>query len=218
MLCPVNTVLLHIIVLKERLEPTVNNPKGLSNLPGINILFQLSTADAEKDPPLITANTIISILAVDNPTDKAACYLSDDGGSLITFESLAKAASFAKHRLETIFSFLFCPLLIDIAAKGCLFPAFSAKDPPLITANTILSILAVDNPADKAECYLSDDGGSLITFEALAKAASFAKHRLETKDPPLILPTRSLNLAVVNTVINGRSVIYQRIGGSIDHI
>lgn len=104
-LCPVNR-LTDLTVLKERFEPTLNNPKGLSDLPGIDIF--VSTADAEKEPPLVTANTILSILAVDYPVDKLACYLSDDGGSLVTFEALAEAASFAstwvpfcrKHEIE----------------------------------------------------------------------------------------------------------------------
>ncbi|KAL8225274.1 hypothetical protein R6Q57_017831 [Mikania cordata] len=92
-LCPV-TRSTDLTVLKERFEPTQNNPKGLSDLPGIDIF--VSTADAEKEPPLVTANTILSILAVDYPVDKIACYLSDDGGSLVAFEALAEAASFAK--------------------------------------------------------------------------------------------------------------------------
>ncbi|KVH94697.1 Cellulose synthase [Cynara cardunculus var. scolymus] len=104
-LCPV-TRSTDLSVLKERFEPTRNNPKGLSDLPGIDIF--VSTADAEKEPPLVTANTILSILAVDYPVDKLACYLSDDGGSLVTFEALAEAASFAgtwvpfcrKHEIE----------------------------------------------------------------------------------------------------------------------
>ncbi|XP_076942562.1 cellulose synthase-like protein D5 [Bidens hawaiensis] len=104
-LCPV-TRSTDLAVLKERFEPTQNNPKGLSDLPGIDIF--VSTADAEKEPPLVTANTILSILAVDYPVDKIACYLSDDGGSLVTFEALAVVASFArtwvpfcrKHEIE----------------------------------------------------------------------------------------------------------------------
>ncbi|XP_031122362.1 cellulose synthase-like protein D5 [Ipomoea triloba] len=107
-LCPVKRIT-DLAVLKERFEgsgPNLRNPKGLSDLPGIDIF--VSTADAEKEPPLVTANTILSILAVDYPVEKVACYLSDDGGSLVTFEALAEAASFArvwvpfckKHKIE----------------------------------------------------------------------------------------------------------------------
>nr|GEY48439.1 cellulose synthase-like protein D2 [Tanacetum cinerariifolium] len=65
------------------------------------------------------------------------------------------------------------------------------KEPPLVTANTISSILAVDYPADKLSCYVSDDGGALLTFEAMAEAASFAnlwapfcrKHNIKPRNP-----------------------------------
>lgn len=92
-LCPV-TRITDLSVLKERFEPSalnLRNPKGLSDLPGVDVF--VSTADPEKEPPLSTANTILSILAVDYPVEKLACYLSDDGGSLVTFEALAEAAS-----------------------------------------------------------------------------------------------------------------------------
>ncbi|KAJ0976357.1 hypothetical protein J5N97_018322 [Dioscorea zingiberensis] len=105
-LCPVNRAT-DLSVLKERFEsPSIRNPKGRSDLPGIDVF--VSTADPEKEPPLVTANTILSILAVDYPVEKLACYLSDDGGSLLTFEALAETASFAsvwvpfcrKHDIE----------------------------------------------------------------------------------------------------------------------
>ncbi|GLT43166.1 hypothetical protein SLA2020_171360 [Shorea laevis] len=105
-LCPVNRVT-DLSVLKERFEsPNLRNPKGRSDLPGIDVF--VSTADPEKEPPLVTANTILSILAVDYPVEKLACYLSDDGGALLTFEALAETASFAriwvpfcrKHNIE----------------------------------------------------------------------------------------------------------------------
>ncbi|XP_028781952.1 cellulose synthase-like protein D5 [Neltuma alba] len=105
-LCPVSRVT-DLSVLKERFEsPNLRNPKGRSDLPGIDVF--VSTADPEKEPPLVTSNTILSILAVDYPVEKVACYLSDDGGSLLTFEALAETASFAriwvpfcrKHQIE----------------------------------------------------------------------------------------------------------------------
>lgn len=49
------------------------------------------------------------------------------------------------------------------------------KEPPLITANTVLSILAVDYPVEKVSCYVSDDGGSMLTFESLAETSEFAR-------------------------------------------
>ncbi|ESQ33595.1 hypothetical protein EUTSA_v10006703mg [Eutrema salsugineum] len=84
-----------IEALKAKFElPNPTNPTGKSDLPGIDVF--VSTADAEKEPPLVTANTILSILSVDYPLEKLSCYISDDGGSLLTFEAMAEAASFAK--------------------------------------------------------------------------------------------------------------------------
>lgn len=73
--------------------PSPSNPSGRSDLPGVD--FFVSTADPEKEPVLVTANTILSILAVDYPVEKVACYISDDGGALMTFEAMAEAAGFA---------------------------------------------------------------------------------------------------------------------------
>ncbi|KAG2600736.1 hypothetical protein PVAP13_5KG536500 [Panicum virgatum] len=58
--------------------------------------FFVSTVDPLKEPPLITANTVLSILAVDYPVEKISCYVSDDGSAMLTFESLAETAEFAR--------------------------------------------------------------------------------------------------------------------------
>ncbi|KAK6118478.1 hypothetical protein DH2020_047745 [Rehmannia glutinosa] len=105
-LCPINRAT-DLNVLKDKFEtPNPSNPTGKSDLPGIDVF--VSTADPEKEPPLVTANTILSILAADYPVEKLACYVSDDGGALLTFEAMAEAASFAniwvpfcrKHSIE----------------------------------------------------------------------------------------------------------------------
>ncbi|KAL4346294.1 hypothetical protein GQ457_17G004350 [Hibiscus cannabinus] len=105
-LCPINRST-DLEVLREKFDlPSPSNPTGRSDLPGID--FFVSTADPEKEPPLTTANTILSILAVDYPVEKVACYVSDDGGALLTFEAMAEACSFAdlwvpfcrKHDIE----------------------------------------------------------------------------------------------------------------------
>ncbi|RAL54763.1 hypothetical protein DM860_001891 [Cuscuta australis] len=105
-LCPINRAT-DLNVLKEKFEtPSPANPSGKSDLPGLDIF--VSTADPEKEPPLVTANTILSILAADYPVEKLSCYVSDDGGALLTFEAMAEAASFAniwvpfcrKHGIE----------------------------------------------------------------------------------------------------------------------
>ncbi|KAL3678256.1 hypothetical protein R1sor_021212 [Riccia sorocarpa] len=84
-----------LAALKEKFEKvTPENPEARSDLPGIDVF--VSTADPEKEPPLVTANTIFSILAAEYPVEKLAIYLSDDGGALLTFEALAETASFAR--------------------------------------------------------------------------------------------------------------------------
>ncbi|XP_022952685.1 cellulose synthase-like protein D4 [Cucurbita moschata] len=104
--CPVNRAT-DLQVLYDKFDaPSPSNPTGRSDLPGVDMF--VSTADPEKEPVLVTANTILSILAADYPVEKLACYISDDGGALLTFEAMAEAASFAdlwvpfcrKHDIE----------------------------------------------------------------------------------------------------------------------
>ncbi|KAI8551972.1 hypothetical protein RHMOL_Rhmol06G0229000 [Rhododendron molle] len=56
----------------------------------------VTTADPVLEPPILTVNTVLSLLALDFPADKLACYVSDDGGSPLTFYSLVEASKFAK--------------------------------------------------------------------------------------------------------------------------
>jgi mixed-linked glucan synthase len=64
-------------------------------------------------------------------------------------------------------------------------------EPILYTVNSILSILATDYPVEKYACCLSDDGGSLIHYEAMFEVAKIAelwvpfcqKHRIEPRAP-----------------------------------
>ncbi|PWA88294.1 cellulose synthase A catalytic subunit 9 [Artemisia annua] len=65
-----------------------------SQLPHIDMF--VTTADPSREPPLVTANTVLSILAVDYPVDKVTCYVSDDGYAMQIFESLSETAEFAK--------------------------------------------------------------------------------------------------------------------------
>lgn len=58
--------------------------------------FFVSTVDPLKEPPLVTANTVLSILAVDYPVEKVSCYVSDDGAAMLTFEALSETAEFAR--------------------------------------------------------------------------------------------------------------------------
>ncbi|KAG6618240.1 hypothetical protein I3842_Q117700 [Carya illinoinensis] len=56
----------------------------------------VTTADPLLEPPIITVNTVLSLLAVDYPAHKLACYVSDDGCSPLTYYSLVEASNFAQ--------------------------------------------------------------------------------------------------------------------------
>ncbi|XP_042479359.1 cellulose synthase-like protein H1 isoform X2 [Macadamia integrifolia] len=64
------------------------------DLPPVDLF--LTTADPVLEPPIITVNTVLSLLALDYPTHKLACYVSDDGASPLTFYALFQASIFAK--------------------------------------------------------------------------------------------------------------------------
>ncbi|XP_019193754.1 PREDICTED: cellulose synthase-like protein H1 [Ipomoea nil] len=67
---------------------------GTSEFPAVDMF--VTTADPELEPPIITVNTVLSLLAVDYPANKLACYVSDDGASPLTFYALVEASKFAK--------------------------------------------------------------------------------------------------------------------------
>ncbi|PQQ01309.1 cellulose synthase-like protein H1 isoform X3 [Prunus yedoensis var. nudiflora] len=66
----------------------------VQELPAVDMF--VATADAELEPPIITVNTVLSLLAVDYPSHKLACYVSDDGCSPLTLYSLTEASKFAQ--------------------------------------------------------------------------------------------------------------------------
>ncbi|XP_043713343.1 cellulose synthase-like protein H1 [Telopea speciosissima] len=63
-------------------------------LPPVDLF--VTTTDSVLESPIITVNTVLSLLALDYPTHKLACYVSDDGASPLTFYSLMEASKFAK--------------------------------------------------------------------------------------------------------------------------
>ncbi|KAG4981126.1 hypothetical protein JHK85_035084 [Glycine max] len=67
-------------------------PEG--ELPAVDLF--VTTADPVLEPPIITINTVLSLLALDYPHNKLACYVSDDGCSPLTFYALIEAFQFAK--------------------------------------------------------------------------------------------------------------------------
>lgn len=65
------------------------------------------------------------------------------------------------------------------------------SEPVLYTMNCVLSVVATDYPVDRCTCYLTDDSGALVLYEALVEAARFAalwvpfcrKHSVEPRAP-----------------------------------
>lgn len=78
----------------DRLSLRFDREGEPSQLAGVDIF--VSTVDPLKEPPLVTANTVLSILAVDYPVDKVSCYVSDDGAAMLTFETLSETSEFAR--------------------------------------------------------------------------------------------------------------------------
>ncbi|XP_058112688.1 cellulose synthase-like protein E6 isoform X1 [Magnolia sinica] len=64
-------------------------------LPGVDIF--VCTADPTIEPPTLVINTVLSVMAYNYPPEKLSIYLSDDGGSDLTFYALLEASHFAKH-------------------------------------------------------------------------------------------------------------------------
>ncbi|KAL9259096.1 Cellulose synthase-like protein [Drosera capensis] len=69
--------------------------KRVNDLPPLDIF--VTTADAVLEPPILTVNTVLSLLAVDYPANKLACYVSDDACSPLIFYSLQQASKFAEQ-------------------------------------------------------------------------------------------------------------------------
>ncbi|CAL5063864.1 unnamed protein product [Urochloa decumbens] len=66
-------------------------------LPCVDIF--VCTADPQSEPPSLVMATILSLMAYNYPPEKLNVYLSDDGGSILTFYALWEASAFAKHWL-----------------------------------------------------------------------------------------------------------------------
>ncbi|ESW21985.1 hypothetical protein PHAVU_005G116700 [Phaseolus vulgaris] len=66
----------------------------VGELPQVDVF--VTTADPVLEPPIITVNTVLSLLALDYPANKLACYVSDDGCSPLIYHALVEATKFAK--------------------------------------------------------------------------------------------------------------------------
>ncbi|KAK1435579.1 hypothetical protein QVD17_01345 [Tagetes erecta] len=68
-----------------------------NKLPRVDIF--VCTADPKIEPPMMVVSTVLSVMAYDYPPENLSVYLSDDGGSELTFYALTQAAVFSKHWL-----------------------------------------------------------------------------------------------------------------------
>ncbi|XP_034691445.1 probable cellulose synthase A catalytic subunit 8 [UDP-forming] isoform X1 [Vitis riparia] len=78
----------------ERLCMRYNQPGKPSGLASVDVF--VSIADPLKESPIVISNTILSILSVDYPAEKVSCYVSDEGASRLTLETLSLTCDFAR--------------------------------------------------------------------------------------------------------------------------
>ncbi|KAK7823151.1 cellulose synthase-like protein b3 [Quercus suber] len=89
-----------VLIISSKWNPVENKTypdrllQRVPELPSVDMF--VTTADPMLEPPIITVNTVLSLLAIDYPSHKLACYVSDDGCSPITYYSLVEASKFAK--------------------------------------------------------------------------------------------------------------------------
>ncbi|KAF6155703.1 hypothetical protein GIB67_007140 [Kingdonia uniflora] len=126
----------------------------LSKLSAFDIF--VSTVDPIKEPPLVTVNTVLSILVVDYPMDKVSCFVSDDGATMLIFDALPETFEFAKkwvpfckkfnveprapnfyfsHKLDYLKDKIYPSFVKDRRAiktmqDGTLLPRNNVRDPP----------------------------------------------------------------------------------------
>nr|CAB3468328.1 unnamed protein product [Digitaria exilis] len=83
----------HLDVLASRYEHD-----GDEELAGVDVLVTTAADEARRaEPPLATANTVLSVLAADYPAARLACYVSDDGAEMVAFEAMFETARFARR-------------------------------------------------------------------------------------------------------------------------
>ncbi|XP_019456035.1 PREDICTED: cellulose synthase-like protein E6 [Lupinus angustifolius] len=83
------------IVYHTPFKHTLLNRYDEQKLGGVDIF--VCTADPILEPPMIVINTVLSAMAYNYPSNNLTVYLSDDGGSDLTFYALFKASIFSKH-------------------------------------------------------------------------------------------------------------------------
>ncbi|RDX76910.1 Cellulose synthase-like protein E6, partial [Mucuna pruriens] len=107
------------IVHQTPFKHTLSRRYDEENLPAVDIF--VCTADPKLEPPFMVINTVLSAMAYNYPANKLNVYLSDDGGSELTFYALFKASIFSKHWLPFCRRFSVEPRSPDayFAAQNC---------------------------------------------------------------------------------------------------
>ncbi|RLN12653.1 hypothetical protein C2845_PM09G17700 [Panicum miliaceum] len=103
--CELCLALAWLLAQLPRLSPTNRAARpgrlasryGEEALAGVDVLVTAAGAGAGREPPLATANAVLSALAADYPAGRLACYVSDDGADMLAFEVLFEAAGFARR-------------------------------------------------------------------------------------------------------------------------
>ncbi|KAL7122763.1 hypothetical protein ACP275_01G063700 [Erythranthe tilingii] len=81
-------------VHRRSFPENLQNSLRRKDFPAVDIF--ICTADPHKEPPVGVANTALSVMAYDYPTEKLSVYVSDDGGSELTAFAFMEAAKFGK--------------------------------------------------------------------------------------------------------------------------
>ncbi|XP_010252795.1 PREDICTED: cellulose synthase-like protein E6 [Nelumbo nucifera] len=113
---------------KDRLSQRYEN-----ELPSIDVF--VCTADPTIEPPTMVINTVLSVMAYDYPPEKLNVYLSDDGGSDLTFYALLEASHFSKYWLP------FCKKFKVEPRSPAAY--FSATPEPLVHASQAKEFLSI---------------------------------------------------------------------------
>ncbi|XVF81616.1 hypothetical protein PTKIN_Ptkin15bG0169500 [Pterospermum kingtungense] len=155
----------------------------LTELPPVDMF--VTTADPVLEPPLVTVNTVLSLLAVDYPADKLACYVSDDGCSPLTFYSLVEASNFAKlwvpfckkYKLQVRAPFQY------FSAK---YPTLPPHDDGLLSSGFKLELKKMKDDYEQL-CEKIEDAAQNLTLGPYSADDYAAFQNMERNDHPSIV-------------------------------
>nr|POE75989.1 cellulose synthase-like protein e6 [Quercus suber] len=137
-------------------------------LPSIDIF--VCTADPVIEPPVMVINTVLSVMAYDYPPEKLSVYLSDDGGSDLTFYAMLEASRFSKIWLPFCKKFKVEPRSPEAYFRTAVEPL---GEPVMAKEWSTVKLYSITGRYILV--YLSDDGGSDLTFYAMLEASRFSK-------------------------------------------